>query len=146
MPPILKGLFPDLPNFITIRRNRRQQTGTSTSQSRSSFATFQFQPSELIDGIQLVAPFVQAAAGAIPVAGPPLNAAISGLLQIINITDVGRSSRFKPCLLITPQTKNKNKAALDGLSSRVRQLSDFLSLQPEPQDEVEAQRRVDLTK
>jgi hypothetical protein len=66
------------------------------------------------------------------VAGSPLKAAIGGLLQIIQITDVGRSSHFKAYLLIAPQTKHRNNAALNDLSSRVRQLSDFLLQQPEP--------------
>jgi hypothetical protein len=105
-----------------------------------------FRPSELIDGIQLVAPIVQAAAEVIPVAGSPLKAGIGGLLQIIQITDVGHLYDFTTCLLITSQTKNRNKAALNDLSLRVRQLSDFLSLQPDPQDELEAQRRAELTK
>jgi hypothetical protein len=88
---------------------------------------------------------VQAAAGTIPVAGSPLKAAIGGLLQIIQIADVGRMFYFTTFLLIASQTKNRNKAALDDLASRVGQLSDFLSLQPEPRDEVEARRRADLT-
>jgi hypothetical protein len=103
MPPTLKMLFPVLPNLIAIRSKRKQQTGTSTSQSRSSTADIPGNLlSELIDGIQLVAPVVQTVAGAIPVAGSPLSAAIGALLQIIQITDVGRSSDFKECLLITP--------------------------------------------
>jgi hypothetical protein len=153
MPPILKKIFPVLPNLIAIRRKRQQQTGTSTSQPRSSTAdtpanlsSTTSRPSEVTDVIQLVAPIVQASAGVIPMAGSPLKAVIGGLLQIIQITDVGRLSDFTACFLITSQTKNRNKAALDDLSSRVRQLSDFLALQPEPQDEVEAQRRADLTK
>jgi hypothetical protein len=89
---------------------------------------------------------VQAAAEAIPVAGSPLKAAIGGLLQIIQIADVGRMFYFTTFLLIASQTQNRNKAAFDDLASRVGQLSDFLSLQPEPRDEVEAQRRADLTK
>jgi hypothetical protein len=153
MPPILKMLLPVLPNLIAIRRKRQQQTGTSTSQPLSSTAhtpanlsSTTSRPSEATDVIQLVAPIVQAAAEVIPMAGSPLKAAISGLLQIIQITDVGRLTDFMACLLIPSQTKNRNKAALDDLSSRVRQLSDFLSRQPEPQDELEAQRRAELTK
>jgi hypothetical protein len=51
-------------------------------------------PSEVINVIQLVSPMVQAAVEAIPVAGSPLKAAIGSLLQIIQITDVGRFSYF----------------------------------------------------
>jgi hypothetical protein len=153
MPPILKMLFPVLPNLIAIRRKRQQQTGTSTSQPRSSTTDTPGNPSsatsplsEVTDVIQLVAPMVQAAAEVIPMAGSPLKAAIGGLLQIIQIVNVGRLCDFTSCFLIPSQTKNRNRAALDDLSSRVRQLSDFLSWQPEPQDELEAQRRAELTK
>jgi hypothetical protein len=153
MTSILKSLFANLPNLIAIRRKRPRQTRTSQSQLSSSAADTPgnaspatSRPSEVTDVIQLVAPMVQAAAGAIPVAGSPLKAAISGLLQIIQITDVGRLSCFTICAIIASQTRNRNKAALDDLASRVRQLSDFISLQPEPQGEVEARRRADLTK
>jgi len=44
--------------------------------------------SEAGDVIELVSPMVQAVAGAIPVAGTPLKAAIDGLLYIIQIVDV----------------------------------------------------------
>jgi hypothetical protein len=49
-------------------------------------------------------------------------------------------------LLIISQTRTRNKAALDGLASRARRLLEFLSLEPEPRDEVEAKRRAGLTK
>jgi hypothetical protein len=149
----LKSLFKDHPNLIVIRRKRTQQTGTctpqpsfSTAESPGNLSSTRPRRAEVTDVIQLVAPMVQAAAEAIPVAGSPLKAAIGGLLQIIQIADVGRMFYFTTFLLIASQTQNRNKAAFDDLASRVGQLSDFLSLQPEPRDEVEAQRRADLTK
>jgi hypothetical protein len=73
---------------------------------------------------------VQAAAGAIPAVGPALKSAVEGMLYIIQIID----------------TKNRNKADLDDLASRVRRLSDFLSQEPQPRDEEETRRRMELTR
>ena len=149
----MKWPFEDLSNFIAIRRKRPQGTAGSTSQQNSSTAdspnnasSSRAGPSEVADLIQLVSPMLQAAAEVIPVAGSPLKAAVGGLLQIIQIIDVGRLSYCTAFLLISSQKTKRNKAALNDLASRVRQLSDFLSLQPEPRAEVEARRREDLTK
>lgn len=87
---------------------------------------------------------VQAVAGAIPVAGTPLKAAVDGLLYIIQIIDVGHLLCITPVLLIAFQTTKRNKAALGDLASRVRRLLEFLSHQPQPPDEVEARRRTTL--
>ena len=46
--------------------------------------------------------------------------------------------------LIAFQTTKRNKADLDDLASRVRRLLEFLSLEPQPRDEVEAGRRTAL--
>jgi len=47
-------------------------------------------------------------------------------------------------LLIASQTTKRNEAALDDLASRVRRLLEFLSLEPQPRDEVEARQRTAL--
>jgi hypothetical protein len=150
MPLLLKRLFPNLPNFIAVRSKYPQETGRSASQLNSPTAedvsSTRPRPSEVVDLIQLVSPLVQAAAEVIPVAGSPLKAAIGGLLQIIQIIDVGCLSYRTAFHLISSQTKNRNKAAIPELASRVHQLSVFLSMQPEPRNELEAQRRKDLTK
>ena len=52
---------------------------------------------------------------------------------------------FAAFLLIAFQTTKRNKADLDDLASRVRRLLEFLSLEPQPRDEVEAGRRTALT-
>jgi len=71
---------------IRIREKRRGST------SYRSPPTTDPPASRLLSGagdvIELVSPMVQAVAGAIPVAGTPLKAAIDGLLYIIQIVDV----------------------------------------------------------
>jgi len=71
---------------IRIRKKRRGSTSypspPTTDPPKSRLL------SEAGDVIELVSPMVQAVAGAIPVAGTPLKAAIDGLLYIIQIVDV----------------------------------------------------------
>ena len=147
---LLSKFFKDLPIVIVIRRKRPQETGTSTSHSSpptsDSPKNTKCRLSEAGDIIQLVSPMVQAAAGAVPVAGPPLKAVVDGLLYIIQIIDVGRLFYFAAFLLIPLQKKTRNKADLDDLASRVRRLLDFLSQEPQPRDEEEARRRTDLAR
>ena len=75
---------------IRIRKKRPCETGRSTS--HPSPPTTDSPESRLLseagDVIQLVSPMVQAVAGAIPVAGTPLKAAVDGLLYIIQMIDV----------------------------------------------------------
>ena len=98
---LLSKFFKDLklPNVIAIRRKRPQETRTSTSHSSppttDSPKNTKSRLSEAGDIIQLVSPMVQAAAGAVPVAGPPLKAAVDGLLYIIQTIDVGRLFYFR---------------------------------------------------
>jgi hypothetical protein len=106
MSSILKKPFKHLSSVVAIRKKREhpQEVGTSTSQEVGTSTSHRNLPttgppekvspnkprrSEGVDIIELVSPMVQAVAGAIPVAGPPLKAAIEGLLYIIQITDVG---------------------------------------------------------
>jgi hypothetical protein len=139
---------------IAIRRKRPQQTETSTSHSNPATADSPENVSRsrsrrfeaVSDAAEFVFPLVGAAAGAIPVAGPPLKAAVDVLLYVIQTTNVGHLFHRTASPLITSQTKNRNKAALDDLASRIRQLSDFLSQEPQARDEAEAERRADLTK
>jgi hypothetical protein len=155
MASILRKVFKDLHTgvVIVIRRKRPQQTGTSTSHpnpatadspenvSRSRSRRFE----AVSDAAELICPLVGAAAGAIPVAGPPLKAAVDVLLYVIQTTNVSHLFHRTGSPLITSQTKNRNKAALDDLASRIRRLSDFLSQEPQAHDEAEAERRADLT-
>ena len=80
---------------IRIRKKRPLacETGSSTShRTHPSPPTTDSPESRLLseagDVIQLVSPMVQAIAGAIPVAGTPLKAAVDGLLYIIQMIDV----------------------------------------------------------
>lgn len=75
---------------IRIRKKRPRETGGSTSHPTLP-TTDPPDPrllSEAGDVIQLVSPMVQAVAGAVPVAGTPLRAAVDGLLYIIQMIDV----------------------------------------------------------
>jgi len=82
---------------IRIRKRRPCETGGTTS--HPSPPTTDSPESRLLseagDVIQLVSPMVQAVAGAIPVAGTPLKAAIDGLLYIIQIVDVRPLALFR---------------------------------------------------
>jgi len=70
---------------IRIRKKRPRETGGSTSHPSPPITGSPESRllSEAGDVIQLVSPMVQAVAGAIPVAGTPLKAAVDCLLYII---------------------------------------------------------------
>ena len=147
MPSVLQALLPTGRVFtIRIRKKRPCESGGSTS--HPSPPTTGLPESRLLseagDVIQLVSPMVQAVAGAIPVAGTPLRAAVEGLLYIIQMIDVGHLLFKTAVLLIASQTTKRNKVALDDLASRVRRLLEFLSHQSQPRDEVEVRRRTTL--
>ncbi|KAG1865496.1 hypothetical protein DFJ58DRAFT_166281 [Suillus subalutaceus] len=77
------------------------------------------------DMAQTFLPFVQSVAGAIPLAGPPMQATISGLLSILQAID----------------RRSQNKADLDRLTLRLHQLSSHLCNVPTPQGPFEQYRR-----
>ncbi|KAG1906255.1 uncharacterized protein F5891DRAFT_1182502 [Suillus fuscotomentosus] len=77
------------------------------------------------DVVQTVGPFTQGVASAIPIVGSPIQAAISGLLTILQVMD----------------RRTQNRADLDRLTSRLQQLSLYLYNAPTPQDPVEQHRR-----
>ncbi|KAG2363939.1 hypothetical protein BDR07DRAFT_1402863, partial [Suillus spraguei] len=77
------------------------------------------------DMAQTFLPSVQGFAGAIPIAGPPMQAAISGLLSILQVID----------------RRSQNKANLDRLTSRLCRLSSHLCNAPTAQDPIEQCRR-----
>ena len=148
MTPILKW-FLTAGRVIAIRIRKKGPCESGGSTSHPSPPTGDDSPesrllSEVGDVIQLVSPMVQAVAGTIPVAGSPLKAAVDGLLYIIQMVDVGHLFCITAFLLIAPQTTKRNKATIDILASRVRRLLEFLSLEPQPRDEVEARRRTAL--
>ena len=98
MPSALQAFLPTGRVFpIRIRKKRPCETGGSTSDP--SPPTTDSPESRLLseasDAIQLVSPMVQAVAGAIPVAGTPLKAAVDGLLYIIQMIDVGPLALFR---------------------------------------------------
>ena len=133
--------------MIRVRKKGPCETGGSTSHPGPP--TTDSPESRLLseagDVIQLVSPMVQAVTGVIPVAGTPLKAAIEGFLYIIQIIDVGPLALFRAAFhLIAFQITKRNKADLDDLASRLRQLLEFLLREPRPWDEVEARRRTAL--
>ncbi|KAG2129353.1 hypothetical protein BD769DRAFT_1667303 [Suillus cothurnatus] len=77
------------------------------------------------DMAQTVLPFVQGVAGAIPVAGPPIQATISGLLTILQAID----------------RRTQNKGDFDRLESRLHRLNLYLCNAPTAQDPSEPYRR-----
>jgi len=147
MPSVLQAFLP-IGRVFAIRIRKKRPCETEGCTSLPSPPTTDPPESRLLseagDVIQLVSPMVQAVAGAIPVAGTPLKAAVDGMLYIIQTIDVGHLFCVTAFLLIPSQTTKRNKAALDVLASRVRRLLEFLSLEPQPRDEVEARRRTAL--
>jgi len=117
---------------FAVREHKKHSRETGGSISHPSPPTIDSPEARLLseadDVIELVSPMVQAVAGAIPVAGTLLKAAVDGLLHTIRIID----------------TTKTNKAALEVLASRLRRLLEFLSHEPEPRDELEASRRTVL--
>ena len=93
MTSILQRIFTSGRVFaIQIRKKRpAREAGGSTSQPNppTTDSPESRVLSEASDVIQLVSPMVQAVAGAIPIAGTPLKAAVDGLLDIIQMIDVG---------------------------------------------------------
>jgi hypothetical protein len=94
MTSILQRIFTSGRVFaIRIRKKRPAcETGGSTTSHPNPPTTDSPESrvlSEASDVIQLVSPMVQAVAGAIPIAGTPLKAAVDGLLYIIQMIDVG---------------------------------------------------------
>ncbi|KIK35698.1 hypothetical protein CY34DRAFT_561750 [Suillus luteus UH-Slu-Lm8-n1] len=77
------------------------------------------------DMAQTFLPVVQAVAGAIPLAGSPIQATISGLLSILQAID----------------RRSQNKVDLDRLKSRLNRLSSHLCNAPTAQDPSEQYRR-----
>ena len=119
MPSVLQALL-STGRVFTIRiRKKRPCESTRCSTSLPGPATTDPPESRLLseagDVFQLVSPMVQAVAGAIPVAGTPLKAAVDGLLYIIQIIDVGHLLCITSVLLIALPTNKRNKAALNDL-------------------------------
>ncbi|KAG2060080.1 hypothetical protein BDR06DRAFT_621095 [Suillus hirtellus] len=77
------------------------------------------------DVVQTVGPFAQGVACAIPVVGSPIQAAISGLLTLLQVID----------------RRTQNRADLDHLTSRLQGLSLYLYNAPTTQDPSEQHRR-----
>ncbi|KAG1811864.1 uncharacterized protein BJ212DRAFT_497630 [Suillus subaureus] len=77
------------------------------------------------DMAQTFLPLVQSVAGAIPLAGPPMQAAISGLLSILQVVD----------------RRSQNKADIDRLALRLHRLSSHMCNAPTAQDPYEQYRR-----
>ena len=81
---------------VRMRKKPPHETGSVTSEpSPPATDPPDSRLSEAVDVIQLVSPMVQAVAGVIPVAGTPLQAAVGGLLYIIQIVDVGPLALFR---------------------------------------------------
>ncbi|KAG2113924.1 uncharacterized protein F5147DRAFT_770570 [Suillus discolor] len=77
------------------------------------------------DGVQTFLPVVQVIASAIPIAGPPMQAAIGGLLSILQIID----------------RRSQNKADLNRLRERLQRLGSHLCNAPTAQNPSEQERR-----
>ncbi|KAG1870376.1 hypothetical protein C8R48DRAFT_698263 [Suillus tomentosus] len=77
------------------------------------------------DGAQTFLPVVQAIASAIPIAGPPMQAAIGGLLSILQIID----------------RRSQNQADLNRLRERLQRLGSHLCNAPTAQNPSEQDRR-----
>lgn len=94
------------------------------------------------DVVQTVGPFAQGVASAIPVVGSPIQAAISGLLTILQVIDVRAYFITRMFLIQRPsQRRTQNRADFDRLTSRLQQLSLYLYNAPTPQDPIEQHRR-----
>ncbi|KAG2367621.1 hypothetical protein BDR07DRAFT_254476 [Suillus spraguei] len=104
--------------------------GPGLQESRTGFPSsvypFSASPArEASDIAQVALPVLQAITGGIPLAGTPINAAISGLLGILQV--------ISRC--------DQNKVALDGLTSRLYRLSQHLCNAPPTTDPTEHSRR-----
>ena len=86
-------LYKALTKFIVVRVRRSTKTqsnSTDTCQGSSSISSAHFESCwrQASDMAQTSLPLLQTAAGAIPLAGPPIQAAINGLLMILQNIDV----------------------------------------------------------
>lgn len=104
---------PSLPVQVSINISSTTSSNGDSSARKAS------------DMAQAILPFVQDVAGAIPFAGPPIQATISGILSIFQAID----------------RRNQNKADLDCLVSRLYRLSSHLCNAPTVQDPLEHHRR-----
>ncbi|KAG0708041.1 hypothetical protein DFH29DRAFT_894800 [Suillus ampliporus] len=136
----------DLSKIIAVRlrrpaKNRRTQHNSAATDHKSdgsipadipanvSSARYSVSPArEASDMVQLALPLVQAFTGIIPLVGPPMKAAIGGLLEILQAID----------------RRNQNRADLDGLKLRLHRLSGHLCNAPPARDPLEQSRRDSL--
>ena len=97
------------------------------------------------DTVQLTLAGVQGIAGPIPLVGSPLQAAISGLLTILQTIDVSThlTTRTVPNL-DDLQRHAQNKAAIASLRRRLHRLSRYLCNAPSAHDSPEQSRRDEL--
>lgn len=109
--PISATREPDL-EVSTNMVSARHPWGTSPAREASDIA-------------QLVFPLVQAVAGPIPLVGAPIQAAIGGLLTILQVID----------------RRDQNKADLDDLTSRLYELYSHLCNAPLARNPLEQSRR-----
>lgn len=112
MHPVAAISRPDLEGFSTGFPPAGYPWGASPARETSDIA-------------QVALPLVQAFTGVIPVVGAPINAAIGGLLQILQVMN----------------TRDQNKAALDDLTSRLYRLYIHLCNAPPALDPLEHSRR-----
>ncbi|KAG1731345.1 uncharacterized protein EDB91DRAFT_1252217 [Suillus paluster] len=101
-----------------------------TLPSDSSYSRGVSPAREASDMAQLFLPFVQAFAGTIPLAGAPMQAAIGGLLTSLQAID----------------RRDKNRADLVGLESRLHRLNRDLCNAPPARDPLEQSRRDSLVR
>ena len=99
----------------------------TTQSSSNSFGRQGF------DVANLVLPVASTIAGAIPIVGSPIQAAINGLLQILNVVDV--RGILVPTFLETKSTQilqqvGQNKEDIRDLKSKVHDLNDRISTIP----------------
>ena len=99
------------------------------------------------DKVQLTLAGVQGIAGPIPLVGSPLQAAINGLLTILQTIDVSThlTARTVPNL-DDLQRHAQNKAAIASLRRRLHRLSRYLCNAPSAHDSSEQSRRDELIK
>ncbi|OJA12452.1 hypothetical protein AZE42_08050 [Rhizopogon vesiculosus] len=105
----------------------REPTGREVSTVSSDPESFRRRTSDMV---QLFLPIVQVAAGAIPLAGPPMQAAIGGLLAILQVIDRNR----------------QNAADINDLGSRLHRLHNYLCNAPTAGDPREQSRRDSLAR
>ncbi|KAG1817850.1 hypothetical protein EV424DRAFT_1645005 [Suillus variegatus] len=117
MHPVAAGSKPGLENFPPGSPSTAYPWGASPAREASDIA-------------QVALPLIQAFTGVIPLVGAPMNAAIGGLLGILQV--INRS--------------DQNKAALDDLTLRLYRLSCHLCNAPPALDPLERSRRDNLAR